>query len=80
MENRRPAVGAVSAESVRRCDLAVHVLRRLDCILEPTKDEVLAEYKKISATKVDPAVMPKAKFKLPFYQASKSSGSQASFE
>ena len=23
------------------------ILRRLDCILEPTKDEVLAEYKKL---------------------------------
>ncbi|AYE95826.1 restriction endonuclease subunit M [Mycobacterium paragordonae] len=47
------------------------ILRRLDCILEPTKDEVLAEYKKISATKVDPAVLLKAKFKLPFYNTSK---------
>jgi type I restriction enzyme M protein len=26
------------------------ILRRLDCILEPTKDEVLAEYKKIAST------------------------------
>uniref|UniRef100_A0A5Q5CFE7 site-specific DNA-methyltransferase (adenine-specific) n=1 Tax=Mycobacterium sp. (strain JLS) TaxID=164757 RepID=A0A5Q5CFE7_MYCSJ len=47
------------------------ILRRLDCILEPTKDEVLAEYAKISATKVDPAVMLKAKFKLPFYNTSR---------
>ncbi|PJE01733.1 class I SAM-dependent DNA methyltransferase [Mycobacterium sp.] len=47
------------------------ILRRLDCILEPTKDEVLAEYKKIRATKVDPAVLLKAKFKLPFYNTSK---------
>lgn len=47
------------------------ILRRLDCILEPTKDEVLAEYKKIQATKVDPAVMLKAKFKLPFYNTSR---------
>ena len=30
------------------------ILRRLDCILEPTKDEVLAESKKIASTKVDP--------------------------
>ena len=43
------------------------ILRRLDCILEPTKDEVLAEYKKIASTKVDPGVMLEAKFKLPFY-------------
>ncbi len=47
------------------------ILRRLDCILEPTKDDVLAEYKKIQATKVDPAVMLKAKFKLPFYNTSR---------
>jgi type I restriction enzyme M protein len=47
------------------------ILRRLDCILEPTKDEVLAEYKKAQATKVDPAVMLKAKFKLPFYNISR---------
>jgi type I restriction enzyme M protein len=30
------------------------ILRRLDCILEPTKDDVLAEYKKIRSMKVDP--------------------------
>jgi len=47
------------------------ILRRLDCILEPTKDEVLAEYKKIASTKVDPDVMLKAKFKLPFYNTSR---------
>lgn len=47
------------------------ILRRLDCILEPTKDEVLAEYKKIQSSKVDPAVMLKAKFKLPFYNTSR---------
>ena len=41
------------------------ILRRLDCILEPTKDEVLAEYKKIASTKVDPGVMLEAKFKCP---------------
>lgn len=41
------------------------ILRRLDCILEPTKDQVLAEYKKLSSTKVDPDVMLKNKFKLP---------------
>ena len=47
------------------------ILRRLDCILEPTKDEVLAEYKKIQSTKVDPGVLLKAKFKLPFYNTSR---------
>jgi type I restriction enzyme M protein len=47
------------------------ILRRLDCILEPTKDDVLAEYKKIASTKVDPGVLLKAKFKLPFYNISR---------
>lgn len=47
------------------------ILRRLDCILEPTKDQVLGEYKKIAATKVDPDVMLKNKFKLPFYNTSR---------
>jgi type I restriction enzyme M protein len=47
------------------------ILRRLDCILEPTKDEVLVEYKKIQSTKVDPRVLLKAKFKLPFYNTSR---------
>src|SRR5271169_5379881 len=33
------------------------ILRRLGSILEPTKDEVLAEYQKIQSTKVDPGVL-----------------------
>ena len=55
----------VSAQSVRRCDLAVTILRRLDCILEPTKDQVLAEYKKVQSQKIDPGVVLKSTFKLP---------------
>ncbi|MGW5339180.1 type I restriction-modification system subunit M [Rhodococcus pyridinivorans] len=47
------------------------ILRRLDCILEPTKDEVLAEYKKLQGLKVDPGVVLKTKFKLPFYNTSR---------
>ncbi|ETA05624.1 class I SAM-dependent DNA methyltransferase [Gordonia alkanivorans] len=47
------------------------ILRRLDCILEPTKDEVLAEYKKLAKTKVDPDIVLKTKFKLPFYNTSR---------
>lgn len=47
------------------------ILRRLDCILEPTKDRVLAEYKKLAKTKVDPDVMLKNTFKLPFYNTSR---------
>lgn len=47
------------------------ILRRLDCILEPTKDEVLAEYKKLAKSKVDPDIVLKTKFKLPFYNTSR---------
>lgn len=47
------------------------ILRRLDCILEPTKAEVLAEYAKLSRSKVDPDVVLKTKFKLPFYNTSR---------
>jgi hypothetical protein len=41
------------------------MLRRLDCILEPTKDQVLAEYKKVQSQKIDPGVVLKSTFKLP---------------
>jgi len=47
------------------------ILRRLDCILEPTKDDVLAEYKKLQGLKVDAGVVLKTKFKLPFYNTSR---------
>ena len=47
------------------------ILRRLDCLLEPTKDQVLAEYKKLQGLKVDPAVVLKSTFKLPFFNTSK---------
>ena len=47
------------------------ILRRLDCILKPTEEQVLAEYKKIALTKIDPDVLLKAKFKLPFYNTSR---------
>jgi type I restriction enzyme M protein len=36
----------------------------LDCILEPTKDGVMAGDKKIQSMKVDPGVMLKSKSKL----------------
>ena len=41
------------------------ILRRLDCILEPTKDQVLAEYKKVQSQKIDPGVVLESTFKLP---------------
>jgi type I restriction enzyme M protein len=39
------------------------ILRRLDCMLEPTKDAVLAEYAKALTRKVDPMVVLRTKFK-----------------
>ncbi|MEP9391537.1 class I SAM-dependent DNA methyltransferase [Gordonia sp. VNK1] len=47
------------------------ILRRLDCILEPTKHDVLAEFNKLAKTKVDPDIVLKSKFKLPFYNTSR---------
>ncbi|MCF3939561.1 type I restriction-modification system subunit M [Gordonia tangerina] len=47
------------------------ILRRLDCILEPKKDEVLAEHKNLVKSKVDPDIVLKTKFKLPFYNTSR---------
>ena len=41
------------------------ILRRLECILELTKDQVLAEYKKVQSQKIDPGVVLKSTFKLP---------------
>ena len=46
------------------------ILRRLDCILEPTKSAVIDEYEKAQAQKIDPAVVVKSKFKLPFFNTS----------
>ena len=42
--------GPYQPNQYRDVILPFTILRRLDCILEPTKDEVLAEYKKIAAT------------------------------
>jgi type I restriction enzyme M protein len=47
------------------------ILRRLDCILEPTKDQVIATYKQAQSQKIDPAVVVKSKFKLPFFNTSR---------
>ena len=47
------------------------ILRRLDCILEPTKDQVIAAYKQAQSQKIDPAVVLKSKFKLPFFNTSR---------
>ena len=47
------------------------ILRRLDCILEPTKDQVIAAHKQAQSQKIDPAVVVKSKFKLPFFNTSR---------
>lgn len=46
------------------------ILRRLDAILTPTKDEVLVEYKKTQGLAIDPFVVLKSKFGLPFFNTS----------
>ncbi len=46
------------------------ILRRLDAILAPTKDEVIAEYKKTQGLGIDPFVVLKSKFSLPFFNTS----------
>ncbi|WP_287001867.1 type I restriction-modification system subunit M, partial [Gordonia sp. UBA7860] len=47
------------------------ILRRLDCILEPTKHDVLVEHTKLAKSKVDPDIVLKSKFKLSFYNTSR---------
>ncbi|MFZ2178720.1 MAG: class I SAM-dependent DNA methyltransferase [Rhodococcus sp. (in: high G+C Gram-positive bacteria)] len=47
------------------------ILRRLDAILAPTKDQVLAEYSNIQGLGVDPGIVLKSKFNLPFFNTSK---------
>lgn len=57
----------------RRVMLPMTVLRRLDCVLEPTKDVVLAEYAALKAKKLDNTTIEKTiqhKFKLPFFNTS----------
>ncbi|MCL2656916.1 MAG: type I restriction-modification system subunit M [Betaproteobacteria bacterium] len=39
--------------------LPMVVLRRLDCVLEPTKDAVLAEHARLSAAKTPPTAIPR---------------------
>lgn len=46
------------------------ILRRLDAILAPTKDEVIAEYTKTQGLGIDPFVVLKSKFGLPFFNTS----------
>lgn len=46
------------------------ILRRLDAILAPSKAEVLAEYTKTQGLGIDPFVVLKSKFGLPFFNTS----------
>lgn len=59
----------------RRVMIPLTVLRRLDCVLEETKDEVIALYKKLKADKKYNTEMAELiinnKFKLPFHNTSK---------
>ncbi|MEJ7746719.1 MAG: class I SAM-dependent DNA methyltransferase [Luteimonas sp.] len=58
----------------RRVMLPMTVLRRLDCVLEPTKDKVLEAYKVQKAKDRDAELTDKVvrrKFRLPFINASK---------
>jgi len=58
----------------RRVMIPLTVLRRLDCVLEPTKDKVIAEHKKLKAEgKYDAETIEKMinrKFKLTFHNTS----------
>ncbi|MGY1978169.1 type I restriction-modification system subunit M [Nocardia gipuzkoensis] len=46
------------------------ILRRLDAILAPQKTEVLAEYKKTQGLGIDPFIVLRSKFGLPFFNTS----------
>ncbi|OCH81362.1 class I SAM-dependent DNA methyltransferase [Gordonia sp. UCD-TK1] len=46
------------------------ILRRLDAILAPNKGDVLADYKKAQGLGIDPFVVLKSKFSLPFFNTS----------
>ena len=57
----------------RRVMIPLTVLRRLDCVLEASKDKVIAHYKKLKADGKDDEVIEKIichKFKLSFYNTS----------
>ena len=47
------------------------ILRRLDCILEPTKEQVIAEVQEYPSHEGRSLRAAEAKFKLPFYNTSR---------
>jgi type I restriction enzyme M protein len=58
----------------RKVMIPLTVLRRLDCVLEPTKDKVLAEYKELKAKKLDEKTIEATlcrRLKLPFFNSSR---------
>jgi type I restriction enzyme M protein len=58
----------------RRVMIPMTVLRRLDCVLEPTKDKLLARHAALKARKLDDATIEKTllhEFKLPFFNTSR---------
>lgn len=58
----------------RKVMIPLTVLRRLDCVLEPTKDKVLAEYKELKAKKLDEKTIDATlcrRLKLPFFNCSR---------
>jgi type I restriction enzyme M protein len=58
----------------RRVMIPLTVLRRLDCVLEPSKDDVLREYAALSARNLDAITIERTllhKFRLPFFNVSR---------
>ncbi len=58
----------------RKVMIPLTVLRRLDCVLEPTKAKVLAEYKELKARKLDDKTIEATicrRLKLPFFNTSR---------
>ena len=62
--------GAFREPEYRRVILPFTVLRRLDCLLEPTKAKVLDKYKEIKPKKYDPQVFLARITKYPFWNTS----------
>jgi type I restriction-modification system DNA methylase subunit len=71
LEDRRLAARAVQPNQYGDVILPFTILRRLDAILAPTKEQVLAEYEKAQSMGIDPAVLVTSKFALPFYNSSR---------
>lgn len=62
--------GAFREPEYRRVILPFTVLRRLDCLLEPTKQDVLKKYEEIAPKQYDPRVFLTPITKFPFWNQS----------